>query len=102
MAGLFFCCIFVLKQKEMTRAHNFIDREGENHISNEGCKFIIIKYVSKRNCTVQFEDGHIKEGVKRFNLAKEIRIKEVADKWRGQITEPCYEAMYAYEVEITD
>ena len=37
-----------------------------------------------------------------YKIEKELHIKEVADKWRGQITEPCYEAMYAYEVEITD
>lgn len=54
----------------MARAHNFIDREGENHISNEGCRFTIIKYFSKRNCTVQFEDGHIKEGVNYDHIKK--------------------------------
>lgn len=37
-----------------------------------------------------------------YKNIKEQHIKEVADKWRGQITEPCYKAMYAYEVEITD
>ena len=42
------------------------------------------------------------EAFQVYKIAKELHIKEVADKWRGQITEPCYEAMYAYEVEITD
>lgn len=37
-----------------------------------------------------------------YKIVKEAHIKEVADLWRGQITEPCYEAMYAYQVEITD
>ena len=42
------------------------------------------------------------EAFKAYKIAKEVYIKKVADKWRGQITEPCYEAMYAYKVEITD
>lgn len=37
-----------------------------------------------------------------YKTAKEAHIKEVADKWRGQITEPCYEALINYQVEITD
>ena len=44
----------------------------------------------------------IEEAFQVYKIAKEEYIKEMADKWRGQITEPCYEAMYAYEVEITD
>ena len=37
-----------------------------------------------------------------YKIIKEIYIKETADKWRGQITEPCYEAMYNYKVEVID
>lgn len=37
-----------------------------------------------------------------YKKLKEDEIKRIADKWRGQITEPCYEAMYNYQVEITD
>ena len=44
----------------------------------------------------------IEEAFQAYKTAKELWIKEVADKWREQITEPCYEAMYAYQVEITD
>jgi len=33
---------------------------------------------------------------------KEAYIKELADKWKGCITERCYQAMYNYQVEITD
>lgn len=42
------------------------------------------------------------EAFEVYKKAKEEWIKIMADKWRGQITEPCYEAMYRYEVEITD
>ncbi len=42
------------------------------------------------------------EAFRAYKIAKEEYIKEVADLWRGQITEPCYYAMYNYKVEITD
>ena len=35
-------------------------------------------------------------------IQKEKYIKEVADKWRDEITEEVYQAMYNYKVEITD
>lgn len=44
----------------------------------------------------------MQEAFKAAKAAKEKHIKEIADKWRGQITEPCYQAMYNYQVEITD
>jgi len=42
------------------------------------------------------------EAFQAYKVAKEQHIKEVANKWRGQITERCYQAMYNYQVEITD
>ena len=35
-------------------------------------------------------------------IAKELHIKEVADKWKSQIADKTYQAMYNYKVEITD
>lgn len=37
-----------------------------------------------------------------YKEAKEDNIKNVANKWRGQIDERAYEALMNYEVEITD
>lgn len=37
-----------------------------------------------------------------YKQAKEDYIREVADKWKGQITKQVYENMYNYKVEITD
>jgi len=42
------------------------------------------------------------EAFQAYKTAKEAYIKEMANKWRGQITEQCYQAMYNYKVEITD
>jgi len=44
----------------------------------------------------------IQEAFQAYKTAKEAYIKEVADKYRGQITEKVYQAMYNYQVEITD
>jgi hypothetical protein len=37
-----------------------------------------------------------------YKTAKEEYIKEVANKWKGRIDPRVYEAMYRYEVKITD
>lgn len=42
------------------------------------------------------------EAFEVYKVDKEIEIKRMADEWRGQITEPCYHALYNYTVEITD
>ena len=42
------------------------------------------------------------EAFQAYKTAKEQYIKEVADKWKGLISDKVYEAMYNYEVEITD
>ena len=42
------------------------------------------------------------EAFQAYKTAKEKHIKEVADKWKEQITEQTYQALYNYQVEITD
>lgn len=42
------------------------------------------------------------EAFQAYKTAKEKHIKEVANKYRGQITEECYWALMNYQVEITD
>lgn len=46
--------------------------------------------------------GTPEQAFKNYKIAKEVYIKEVADKFREQITERVYEALYNYQVEITD
>lgn len=49
--------------------------------------------------------GSFKTPEEAFNIYKEAKeeyIKEVADKYREQITEACYQALTNYKVEITD
>lgn len=42
------------------------------------------------------------EAFQAYKVAKEKHIKETADEWREQITTLCYQALYNYQVEITD
>ena len=42
------------------------------------------------------------EAFQAYKTAKEAYIKEVADKWKDKIDPRVYEAMYKYQVEITD
>ena len=42
------------------------------------------------------------EAFQEYKTVKEKHIKEVAEKWRGKITEKAYQALINYKVEITD
>lgn len=42
------------------------------------------------------------EAFEAYKIAKEEYIKVVADKYKNKITEQCYQALYNYQVEITD
>ncbi len=44
------------------------NRTGERYKNIQGCCFIITKYFTRLNCTIQFEDGFIKENVKYDNI----------------------------------
>ena len=42
------------------------------------------------------------EAFKIYKIEKESYIKELADKWKDKITDKVYQALYNYQVEITD
>ena len=42
------------------------------------------------------------EAFQAYKVAKEAWIKEVADKWKDKLDPKVYDALYQYEVEITD
>lgn len=44
----------------------------------------------------------LEEAFQAYKTAKEQHIKEVADKWKDKIDPRVYQAMYNYQVEITD
>ena len=70
-------------------------------VIKEGNKFRAeISYKKKSTYLGAFNT--IEEAFQAYKTAKEVLIKKVADKWKGKITEQVYEAMYNYQVEITD
>lgn len=105
--------------------------KGNKHYSPETCCFVPKEinslFTKRQNHRGQYPIG-VKKNCKKFSAscmidnkdtplgtrstpeeafylykpAKEKEIKRIADKWRGQITEKCYQAMYNYQVEITD
>lgn len=44
----------------------------------------------------------IEEAFQAYKTTKEKHIKQVADKWKDRISEKVYNAMYNYQVEMTD
>lgn len=63
------------------------------------------KFISTMTAIEKLNSGTFNTPEETFNaykIAKESWIKEVADKWKDQIGEKVYQAMYDYKVEITD
>lgn len=64
------------------------------------------KYISqiKTSGKVRFLGSFdtLEEAFQAYKIAKEEYIKEVADKWKDLIDPRVYQAMYNYQVEITD
>lgn len=46
--------------------------------------------------------NNIDDAFNAYKIAKENRIKELADKWKDQLEPRVYQALYNYQVEITD
>ena len=59
------------------------------------------KYIITENNTLRF-DGIV--SYETYQIIKERLIKQVAEieYYQGNISKQCYDAMVAYEVEITD
>lgn len=64
-------------------------------------KYIARVYKNGKNSELGSFDTP-EEAFQAYKVAKEKHIKEVADKWKNLITPRVYQAMYEYQVEITD
>ena len=110
--------------KKLTK-EEFSHRVGETFTNKNGESCKIVEYFNATNCTIEFEDGcviknrwyaNIVKGAFRnpnlptyygvgfqvYKVAKEDYIRHVANKWKNQITEECYQALLNYKIEITD
>lgn len=71
------------------------------NISKKGKNFQVQLRKSNSNHYVGCFDS-IEKAFQNSKIAKENHIKEMADKWCAKITKVCYQALYNYQVEITD
>lgn len=93
---------------------NALFTKRQNH---RGCNPIGVQYCApqrrfkacyKASLSKGTENGYIgtfdtpEEAFNAYKVAKEAWIKEVADKWKDKLDPKVYEALYLYEVEITD
>ena len=98
-------CIFIPAEINLLLIKRDASR-GEHLIGVSWCKRdkAFVAQVS-RNKGKPERLGYFKTEIEAFNAykkAKEVFVKEVAEKWKSQIDERAYEALMKYTVEITD
>lgn len=71
---------------------------GVNKVGN---KFRAKLNVNGKRTHLGYFDTH-KEAFEAYKTTKEVCIKEIAEKWKEEITKPTYEALINYKVEIDD
>ena len=98
-------CVFIPKDINSVLTKSTASR-GEHLIgvcwSNTNKAFVA--QVSKNKGKQEYL-GSFKTEIEAFNaykIAKESYLKELANKWKGEIDGRAYEALMSYEVEITD
>lgn len=84
----------------------FTKRQNDRGVLPIGVTFLKGKFQARINKSQTREFlGYFntpEEAFEAYKTAKEEYIKEVADKWKDQLDPRVYEAMYNYEVKITD
>ena len=98
-------CIFIPAEINLLLIKRDASR-GEHLIGVSWCKRdkAFVAQVS-RNKGKPERLGYFKTEIEAFNAykkAKEVFVKEVAEKWKSQIDERAYEALMNYQVEIDD
>lgn len=95
-------CIYVPNTINLLFLKKKNDRNGVIGVVKKGNKYIARTNVGKsKKKHIGSYDNEI-EAFNAYKRAKEEYIKQVADKYRNRIPKKLYDAMYRYEVEITD
>lgn len=96
------CCFVPNEINSLFIKSNSIRGDYPIGVHKHGCKkyVALIRKNNKRKHIGLFSTPE--EAFQAYKITKEEYIKEVADKWRDLISDQVYEAMYNYQVEITD
>ena len=98
-------CIFIPAEINLLLIKRDASR-GEHLIGVSWCKRdkAFVAQVSRNKGKTE-RLGYFKTEIEAFNTykkAKEVFVKEVAEKWKSQIDQRAYNALMNYQVEITD
>lgn len=89
--------------EEWLNFQNFAKWYEENYYEIPNEKMCLDKDILIKGKRINLGSFSTKEeAFKHYKIAKEKAIKEIANKYKNQIPEKLYDAMYKYEVEITD
>ena len=95
-------CVFVPSQiNSLFIKCNSVRGQFPIGVSKQGDKFIVKLRINGKSRHLGVFDT-VEEAFQAYKTAKEQHIKEMAEKWKDQISEPTYQALINYQVEITD
>ena len=90
------------EQKDFTKVKEWsLLKQNHELVHNKVQQYINENASKSANQTLRKTASEI-EAYNAYKTAKESFIKELANKWKGQIDERAYEALMNYKVEITD
>lgn len=97
------CCLVPVQINSLFVKSNKIRGKYPIGVSwNKECKKFVSNIKKNNELIPLGKFNTIEEAFQAYKIAKEAWIKEVADKWKPFIEERVYQAMYNYQVEITD
>lgn len=86
--------------RKKSKNNLFLTRTGEEMKNSYGRNMKIIEYKNSDNVIVQFDT--LEEAFYSYKNFKERYIKQVANEYKDKIPQKVYDAMYRYEIKITD
>lgn len=95
------CCFVPQEINNLLCKANSIRGKYPIGVKKEGRRFEAKLYINNNPIHLGYFDTP-EEAFQAYKTAKEAHIKEKADEWRPFIKPNVYEAMYNYQVEITD
>lgn len=95
------CCFIPQEINNLFTKANKIRGKYPIGVSKQGNKFVAKLYKKDRQTHLGYFNTP-EEAFQAYKVAKEVYIKEVADKYKGQITDQIYRILIYYKVKIDD